>query len=53
MAFGVNRNKSACLEEDEPRNVDGVRLLSLINYAKECRPHSVRKQKPSLPSGPA
>lgn len=43
MVFGVNRNKFVCLEEDEFRNVDGVRLLSLINYAKECRFYFVRK----------
>lgn len=31
---GQAANKSVSLEEDEPRNVVGVRLLSLANYAK-------------------
>lgn len=52
MFFGGKiANKSVCLGEDEPRNVDVVRLLNLINCAKECRLHSVRKQKQSFPSG--
>ena len=33
------------------RNVDGVSFLSLVNYAEECRSHSVGEQKSSSPGG--
>lgn len=52
-ASGGELQINLCLEADERRNVAGVRVLSSVPYVKECRPHSVGKEEPASPSGPA